>query len=93
MKYDKLVDQGNFLLDVRMPSEVAMGSIKGSVNIPLDQLRSRLSELSANQPIYVTCQVGLRGYLATRILMANGFDAFNLDGGYRTYSSVYGRKR
>lgn len=89
---DKLVDQGNFLLDVRMPSEIAMGSINGSVNIPLDQLRSRLGEVPNNRPVYVTCQVGLRGYLATRILVANGFDAFNLDGGYRTYSAVYRQK-
>ncbi|NLI93868.1 MAG: CoA-disulfide reductase [Peptococcaceae bacterium] len=86
---DKLVSEGNILVDVRQPAEVELGKIKGSVNIPLPQLRGRLEELPKDKPVYITCQVGLRGYLAARILVQNGFQAFNLDGGYRTYSSVF----
>lgn len=89
---DDIVANGGFLVDVRTPLEVARGAIDGSVNIPLDELRERLHELPSDQPIYVTCQVGLRGYLATRILQENGFVAKNLDGGYKLYSSVFGAK-
>lgn len=70
-KIDDIIADGGYLVDVRDPLEVEMGSIPGSVNIPLDTLRNRLTELPSGQPIYVTCQVGLRGYLATRILFLN----------------------
>jgi len=86
---DSLVKSGAHLIDVREPHERDMGYIEGSVNLPLGQLRGNLSILPKDKPIYVTCQVGLRGYLATRILNQNGFRAINLDGGYRTYSSVF----
>lgn len=86
---DALVKEGNILVDVRQPDEVELGKIPGSVNIPLSELRGRLSELPEDRPVYVTCQVGLRGYVAARILAQNGYNAINLDGGYRTYSSVY----
>jgi len=85
---DDIVADGGYLVDVRDPMEVEMGSIPGSVNIPLDTLRDRLDELPTEQPIYITCQVGLRGYLATRILEQNGFQPINLSGGYKTYSCV-----
>jgi CoA-disulfide reductase len=88
---DEIVAKGGYLIDVREPGEVTRGSIASSVNIPLGQLRARLSELPSNQPIYVTCQVGLRGYTASRILMENGFEAVNLDGGYKTYSATHER--
>ncbi len=52
--------------------------------------RNRLEELPKDQTIYVSCQVGLRGYLASRILKNNGFHVMNVDGGWKTYSSVYG---
>lgn len=87
-KIDDIVANGGFLVDVRDPLEVEMGSIPGSVNIPLDTLRDRLTELPTGQPIYITCQVGLRGYLATRILEQSGFEPINLSGGYKTYSCV-----
>lgn len=74
-----------FLLDVRTPSEFASGHIPGAVNIPLDELRSRLHELPRDRPIAAHCQVGLRGYLATRILLQTGFPASNIGGGYKTY--------
>lgn len=89
---DDIVTNGGFLIDVRTPSEVACGAIRGSINIPLDELRERLSELPKDKTIYVTCQVGLRGYLATRILQENGFAVKNLDGGYKLYASVFGAK-
>lgn len=80
------VQQESFILDVRSADEFMAGSIDGAVNIPLDQLRSRLHELPANSRIYVYCQIGLRGYLATRILLQRGFpDVFNLSGGYRLW--------
>ena len=56
-----------------------------AVNVPIDELRSRLAELPAGRPIVTYCQVGQRGYLATRILRQLGNDAVNLSGGYRTY--------
>ena len=77
-----------FILDVREPAENKYEAIDNSVNIPLGQLRSRLNELPQDKIIYVYCQVGLRGYLACRILIQNGFDCRNLDGGYKTYKEV-----
>ncbi len=84
---DILAD-GGYLIDVREPIERDMGMIEGSVNIPLGELRDRLDEIPTKE-VYVYCQVGLRGYLATRILMQAGFKVRNLDGGYKTYSCVY----
>jgi NADPH-dependent 2,4-dienoyl-CoA reductase/sulfur reductase-like enzyme/rhodanese-related sulfurtransferase len=73
------------LLDVRTPSEFASGHIPDALNIPVDDLRSRLAELPKDRPIVAYCQVGQRGYLATRILMQAGFAVSNLGGGYKTY--------
>ncbi|MFD3448373.1 CoA-disulfide reductase [Microbacteriaceae bacterium 4G12] len=89
---DEIVKQGHLLIDVRDPGEVARGAIAGSVNIALNDLRDHLDKLPKDQTIYVSCQVGLRGYLASRILEQNGFKVKNLDGGYKTYSSVFGEK-
>lgn len=75
---------GATLIDVRSPAEAAAGSIPGAVNIPLDDLRDRLGELPAG-PLVVHCAVGLRGHIATRLLRQRGFEARNLDGGYRTW--------
>ncbi|MCE9591289.1 MAG: FAD-dependent oxidoreductase [Planctomycetes bacterium] len=74
-----------FLLDVRTPQEFASGHIPGALNIPVDDLRSRLGKLPRNRKIAAYCQVGQRGYLATRILLQSGFSAANLGGGYKTY--------
>jgi rhodanese-related sulfurtransferase len=71
-----------YLLDVRTPAEFAAGALPGAVNIPVDALRQRLGELPKDRRIAVTCQVGLRGHIATRILRQAGFDAMNLKGGY-----------
>lgn len=78
-------EQQPLLVDVRMASEFAAGQIPGAINLPLDELRGRLAELPKEKPIAVYCQVGQRGYLATRILRQNGFDAVNIGGGYRTF--------
>ena len=76
------------LLDTRTPYEYARGHADGFINIPLDDLRGRLTELDENKKIYVMCQSGLRSYLATRILMQNGYDAYNFAGGFRLYSTI-----
>lgn len=76
------------LLDVRTVDEFEQGSISGAKNIPLDELRNRLGELDKTTDILVFCQVGLRGYLGTRILLQNGFTAKNLSGGYKTWSAL-----
>lgn len=86
---DEIVANGGYLLDVRSPGEVAKGAIKGSVNIPIDELRGRLDEIPQDKDLYVTCQVGMRGYLAARILEGNGISVKNLDGGYHLYSIVH----
>ncbi|MBE5754599.1 MAG: CoA-disulfide reductase [Clostridiales bacterium] len=76
------------LLDTRTPFEYMRGHSEDFINIPLDDLRERLGELDKTKKIYVMCQSGLRSYLATRILMQNGFDAYNFAGGFRLYSSI-----
>ncbi len=73
------------LLDVRTPQEFAQGHIPGAVNVPVDELRGRLNEVPRGRDIAVYCQVGQRGYLATRILKQAGYSAANLGGGYKTY--------
>ncbi|MCL1835137.1 MAG: FAD-dependent oxidoreductase [Oscillospiraceae bacterium] len=85
-------DGSVILLDVRFEIEYENGHIEGFINIPLDDLRGRLGELDKSKKVYVTCQVGLRGYVAARILSQNGFDVSNLSGGYRIYQSVLGHK-
>ncbi|MBR5507425.1 MAG: CoA-disulfide reductase [Clostridia bacterium] len=80
------------LLDTRTAYEYARGHAEGFINIPLDDLRERLSELDTEKTVYVMCQSGLRSYLATRILMQNGFDAYNFAGGFRLYNTLYNDK-
>lgn len=83
-----LKEKNAFFLDVREDFELATGTIEGSVQIPLNQLRDRLGELPKDKTIYVYCQVGQRGYNATRVLEQAGFSAKNLDGGYKTYKQA-----
>ncbi|MDU1265338.1 MAG: CoA-disulfide reductase [Peptostreptococcus sp.] len=87
MEIDQLVEGGEYLLDIRTGEEYSLGNINGSVNIPLDELRDRMDEIPKDRIIYVNCQVGLRGYLGCRILNQNGFNTYNLDGGYSLYSN------
>ncbi len=78
---------GQVLLDVRTLAEVEAGTIPGAMNIPVDDLRKRLGELDKSKEYLVFCQVGLRGYLACRILTQNGFNSRNLTGGYKTFTA------
>ena len=85
----ELVQQKNevMLIDTRTPEEFSFGSIPGAINIPLDDLRDRMSEVPTSKPVVLFCAVGLRGYLAQRILMGNGYrNVRNLSGGYKLYS-------
>jgi NADPH-dependent 2,4-dienoyl-CoA reductase/sulfur reductase-like enzyme/rhodanese-related sulfurtransferase len=76
------------LIDVRNPDEFAGGAIEGAINIPIDILRSKISELQKDAPIFVYCAIGLRGYLAQRILLQNGFtQVSNLSGGYTLWNT------
>lgn len=83
-----VLEHQSFMLDVRTPTEFDAGHIPNAVNIPVDDLRSRLAEIPNDQQIAVYCQVGQRGYIATRILRQHGFNAVNISGGYRTYLLV-----
>lgn len=76
------------LLDARTPMEYSRGHAEGFINIPVDELRERMNELDRDKPVYVICQSGLRSYIASRILMGNGFDAYNFAGGFRFYDAV-----
>ena len=77
------------LVDVRTADEFALGAIDGAINIPLDDMRKRMSMIPKNKPVWVYCGVGLRGYLASNILKDNGYDdVHNLIGGLRTYKAA-----
>ncbi|MBQ8359195.1 MAG: CoA-disulfide reductase, partial [Oscillospiraceae bacterium] len=81
-------DGGVTLLDTRTVGEYGRGHIEGFQNIPVDELRERISEIEAGKPVYVICQSGLRSYIATRILEGYGFEAYNFAGGFRFYDAV-----
>jgi len=83
--YPDQIPEGAFLLDVREPSEVEEGAFPGAQMIPLGQLRARLHELPRDRQIVACCRVGLRGYLAERLLRQHGFNACNLSGGLKTW--------
>ncbi|HBK57852.1 MAG TPA: pyridine nucleotide-disulfide oxidoreductase [Spirochaetaceae bacterium] len=79
-------EKGGFVLDVRTPEEFFLGAIPGAANIPLDELRQRLGDIPRDQEVLIYCGVGLRGYLAERILRQHGWTAvYNLSGGYKTW--------
>lgn len=87
---DKLDKNNSIILDVRNEVERELGYIEGSMNIPVNKLRNRLSELNKEKEIIIYCAVGLRGYIAARILKQHGFNKVrNLSGGYTTYSCVF----
>lgn len=92
LQWDEVADRvsaGDVLLDTRTPEEVAAGAIPGAVNIPVDDLRNRLGELPEGR-VVAYCAVGVRGYLAARILTQSGREAVNLDGGYTTWRAATG---
>ena len=78
----------DYLLDVRTKTEFDGGKIGNAINIPLDELRSRISEIPKDKTIYIYCLGGFRGYFAQQILMQKGFNSvFNLSGGYQTWAT------
>ncbi|MBK8953506.1 MAG: FAD-dependent oxidoreductase [Chitinophagaceae bacterium] len=82
-----LAEKGT-LIDVRTKEEFSHGTIPGAINIPLDDLRDRMNEIPAGKPIFIYCQIGLRGYLAYRILKQNNFTEINnLSGGYSLWEA------
>jgi NADPH-dependent 2,4-dienoyl-CoA reductase/sulfur reductase-like enzyme/rhodanese-related sulfurtransferase len=81
-------DRSVTLLDTRTPAEYSRGHAEGFINIPVDELRERIDELDPGKPVYVICQSGLRSYIASRILVGYGFDAYNFAGGFRFYDAV-----
>ena len=85
-------DGSVILLDTRTEREYARGHVSGFINIPVDSLRQRLSEIDKTKPLYVMCQSGLRSYISCRILTGEGFDCYNFAGGYRFYESVRNEK-
>ncbi len=88
---EKIDKENATLLDVRTKMEYENGHIDGFINIPLDELREHLGDIAKEKTVYVTCQIGLRGYIASRILSQNGFDCFNLSGGYRLYKILFAK--
>ena len=80
------------LLDTRTEREYERGHVEGFINIPVDDLRARLSEIDKTKPLYVMCQSGLRSYISCRILSGEGYDCYNFVGGYRFYESVRNEK-
>lgn len=77
------------ILDVRTVDEFSLGAIPGAINIPLDGIREHLTEIPQDKNIYIYCAVGLRGYLAVRVLMQHGYNkVFNLSGGYKLYQAA-----
>ena len=77
------------LIDVRTADEASLGSLPGAINIPLDELRARMNEIPTDRPVYLFCEVGLRGYLASNILKGHGYtDVRNLIGGLKLYESA-----
>ena len=85
-QWDQICDD-DYILDVRTAEEFDRANVPSSVNIPVDELRRRLNELPTNTAIDVYCSVGIRSYIACRILMQNRFDARNISGGFITYCS------
>ncbi|ACM60621.1 NADPH-dependent 2,4-dienoyl-CoA reductase/sulfur reductase-like enzyme [Caldicellulosiruptor bescii] len=86
----ELLDNPEYLiLDVRTPEEYEFGHIKRAINIPVDELRNRLSELPKDKKIIVYCGVGFRSYHGCLILKANGFDCLNMSGGWTSWRMYY----
>jgi peroxiredoxin family protein/TusA-related sulfurtransferase/rhodanese-related sulfurtransferase len=85
---DKLDKDNSLIIDIREEFELVTGSFDNSIHIPLGKLRERINEVPRDKNIYVTCQVGLRGYVAGRLLEQHGIRCTNIDGGIKTYMYV-----
>jgi len=89
--YDEL-DSKDFVIDVRRSAEIARGAIPEALNIPVNDLRERLNEIPKNKTINLSCAVGVRSYIASRILQQKGFKVKSLSGGYSTYLAYTAEK-
>ena len=89
--WDQLGDD-DYILDVRTAGEYKRDNVPSSVNIPVDELRNRLNEIPQDTAINIYCGVGIRSYIACRILMQNEFTARNISGGFITYCSYENRE-
>ena len=88
-KFNKREADKCFVLDIRTPEEFALGGVDGAMNIELDQLRENLDQIPTDKKIYIYCGVGLRGYVAARILKQSGFnEVYNLSGGLKVYKNA-----
>jgi NADPH-dependent 2,4-dienoyl-CoA reductase/sulfur reductase-like enzyme/rhodanese-related sulfurtransferase len=93
-EYFEQIGNDSILLDVRTSRELnVVGAVEGAVNIPVDELRSRIVELPKDKTINITCQVGIRAYIATRILEQHGFKVNDISGGYYTYQHAASVRR
>ncbi len=93
-EFDRFVNENNaIILDVRTPREYAEGHITGAINLHVDELREALPTLDKDKTYVIYCQIGLRGYLANRILRNHGFRAVNLNGGYNLWTKVHGKSK
>ena len=82
------ITKADMLLDVRTTEEFHAGHLRHAVNIPIDELRERLGEIDRNKKVYIYCAIGLRGYIAQRILSSHGIDSLNLSGGYTLWKEL-----
>jgi len=76
------------LVDIRTPDEIIMGTLPGAINLPLDTLRDHVDEVADDKPVIILCAIGLRGYVATRLLLGAGKKVVNLVGGLKIYSAA-----
>ena len=84
----KIADSGVTVVDLRTAAEYKEQYLDGPLHIPVDDLRSRLSEIPKDKPVYIFCHSGLRSYIGLRVLAQNGYDCSHMAGGFRFYSSV-----
>jgi rhodanese-related sulfurtransferase len=83
------IEAGDLLIDVRRNDEFDLGKIGNAINIPVDELRERMHEIPKDKNIFIYCEAGLRGYLAQRVLMQNGYNKVqNLSGGYHLWEAA-----
>jgi len=82
-------DINSLIVDVREPGEYERGNIEGSINFPLSSLREKVGELPRDKKLYVYCQVGMRGYLATRQMLLADLNAVNFSGGFRSWQTQF----
>ncbi|EET21060.1 FAD-dependent oxidoreductase [Francisella philomiragia] len=87
---EKLLAENAQIIDVREFGETSKGMLAGAKNIPMSEIRNRLSELDKTKPVYVHCQSGQRSYNVTLMLQHHGYDVYNIAGGYAMISNYYG---